>query len=173
MAGPAPRFAQALLAVLALPVNVAITVPVLILLAARPAGAAFALAGAPWLLAAGALLAALGLGLFLWTVTAFWRIGRGTLAPWAPPRHLVLAGPYRHSRHPMITGVICVLAGEACLFGAWPLAAWAGAFLAANAVYLPLKEEPDLVARFGGAYARYMANVPRWLPRRSPWEGTP
>ncbi len=40
----------------------------------------------------------------------------------------------------MITGVMAVLLGEALLFGAWPLAIWAGLFFLANAIYPPLQE---------------------------------
>jgi protein-S-isoprenylcysteine O-methyltransferase Ste14 len=127
-----------------------------------------ALAALPIL--AGAALIAGGLTLMVWTVRLFATIGHGTLAPWDPPTHLVVRGPYRHLRHPMITGVLCVLLGEAALLGSPPLLAWFAAALAINAVYLPLVEEPDLIQRFGSEYETYRAHVPRWLPRRRPWE---
>ena len=94
----------------------------------------------------------------------------GTLAPWDPPRHLVVEGPYRLVRHPMISGVLWVLIGEAALLGSVPLALWAAGFLLVNALYLPLVEEPRLVRRFGPEYERFCRAVPRWLPRRRPWE---
>jgi protein-S-isoprenylcysteine O-methyltransferase Ste14 len=103
-------------------------------------------------------------------VALFAQTGEGTLAPWDPPRRLVVRGPYRHMRHPMISGVACILAGEAALLGSPPLAVWSGAFLALNAIYLPLVEEPRLVRRFGEDYERYRAHVPRWFPRLKPWE---
>ena len=99
----------------------------------------------------------------------FARIGRGTLAPWDPTRHLVVEGPYRHVRNPMITAVLAVLAGEAALFGSPPLLIWCAAFFAINHVFFRLHEEPGLERRFGEEYRAYKRNVPRWLPRRAPW----
>ncbi len=52
-----------------------------------------------------------------------------------------------------------------------PLVAWLLVFVAANAIYIPLIEEPGLERRFGEDYRRYKANVPRWVPRLSPWQG--
>ena len=120
-------------------------------------------------LAPGLALIGLGLLLLVWTVGLFARVGRGTLAPWDPTRRIVVRGPYRHVRNPMISGVTLILLGEAALFGSLPLLIWAGAFFAVNAVYMPLVEEPGLRRRFGDEYDRYRANVPRWLPRPRPW----
>ena len=118
---------------------------------------------------AGLFCAAAGLVLAAWCMALFRRHGRGTPAPWDPPRQLVVAGPYRHVRNPMITGVLLMLAAEALLFRSWGLAIWGGVFFLGNAIYFPLVEEPGLVKRFGHAYRVYMANVPRWIPRRRAW----
>jgi protein-S-isoprenylcysteine O-methyltransferase Ste14 len=114
-------------------------------------------------------LSAAGLALVAWTVSLFFVVGRGTLAPWDPPQRLVLRGPYRYVRNPMITGVVVLVLGEAALWGAVPVAVWAGAVWLLNAIYIPAFEEPQLAARFGADYAAYCAHVPRWLPRRTPW----
>jgi protein-S-isoprenylcysteine O-methyltransferase Ste14 len=121
-----------------------------------------------WLSVLGAALLAAGLTLIATTIRLFATVGRGTLAPWDPPQRLVVAGPYRRFRHPMITGVVCTIFGEAALFGSGSVALWGVAVVAVNAVYLPLVEEPDLVDRFGADYERYMREVPRWLPARRP-----
>jgi protein-S-isoprenylcysteine O-methyltransferase Ste14 len=113
----------------------------------------------------GALVVAAGIGLVAWTVTLFVRIGRGTLAPWAPTSELVVAGPYRVVRNPMITGVGTILAGEALFFRSWGMAIELAIFVAVNAIYFPLVEEPGLRKRFGADYEEYCARVPRWLPR--------
>ncbi len=126
-----------------------------------------ALAVLPVLL--GLAATAAGFALWLWTVRLFARIGRGTLAPWDPTRHLVVEGPYRHVRNPMITAVVSVLAGEAALFGSPPLLIWALAFFAINHAFFLLHEEPGLARRFGDEYREYRENVPRWLPRRTAW----
>ena len=118
----------------------------------------------------GAALLGIGLALVTWTVSLFARIGKGTLAPWDPTSRLVVVGPYRHVRNPMISGVLTILLGEAALFGSLPLLVWFGAVFAMNAVYFPLVEEPGLRERFGEDYDAYRANVPRWLPRLRPWE---
>ncbi len=115
------------------------------------------------------LLLVAGLSLLAWTVSLFFRRGRGTLAPWDPPEHLVLAGPYRFVRNPMITGVVTALAGEALFFKSAPLGVWCLVFFAVSALYFPLVEEPGLRRRFGEAYRQYCAHVPRWLPRLRPW----
>ena len=117
-------------------------------------------------------LGAFGAGLFLagWTMKLFMAVGQGTPAPWDPPQNLVIQGPYRHVRNPMISSVLFMLLGEALMAQSWPLAAWWLFFFAANAVYFPVVEEKGLERRFGGDYLTYKANVPRWLPRPKPWQ---
>jgi protein-S-isoprenylcysteine O-methyltransferase Ste14 len=118
-----------------------------------------------WRAALGAPPIAAGLTLMYRTITLFARVGEGTLAPWDPPRKLVVAGPYERWRHPMITGVALILLGEAIVLGSWAMLVWWAAFVAVNAVYLPLVEEPRLVRRFGDDYEEYRRRVPRFLPR--------
>jgi protein-S-isoprenylcysteine O-methyltransferase Ste14 len=117
----------------------------------------------------GAALIAAGLTLMYRTIALFAHEGEGTLAPWDPTRKLVVRGPYRHVRNPMIVGVLTVVLGEAAVFGSPPLATWAGVFFALNAIWFPLVEEPGLVERFGSDYEEYRRHVPRWIPRASPW----
>lgn len=126
-----------------------------------PAGSALETGGRMF----GGLLLLGGLALFAWCVVLFARVGRGTLAPWDPTQRLVAAGPYRHVRNPMITGVAAILAGEALFVGSRLLAAWLGVFALINHVYFLGSEEPGLARRFGGSYEEYKAAVPRWLPR--------
>jgi protein-S-isoprenylcysteine O-methyltransferase Ste14 len=121
-------------------------------------------------IALGAALLAVGLLLVVRTVALLAVEGGGTLAPWDPTSRLVVRGPYRYVRNPMISGVLFLLLGEAALLGSVPLLAWFLIVLAVNAVYLPLVEEPDLRSRFGEDYDRYRANVPRWVPRLRPWQ---
>ena len=149
------------LAIVLLPGVVTLAVPALLLGGDDP--------DITWLAIPGALLVAAGFALWAWTVRLLARIGKGTLAPWDPTRRLVVAGPYRHVRNPMITAVLTVLLGEALLLGSWAIAAWAAVFFAINWSWFVLHEEPGLEARFGDDYRAYKADVPRWLPRlRSP-----
>lgn len=157
------------LAILVLPATVVAVVPIWIAdryevsarLPAGVAGTAFFLAGVASFL--------IGFALFVTTVRLFAVEGRGTLAPWDPPRRLVVQGPYQHVRNPMISGVIFMLAGEALLLRSMPHAIWALTFLAINAVYIPLLEEPFLRGRFGADYDEYCRHVGRFIPRRTPW----
>jgi protein-S-isoprenylcysteine O-methyltransferase Ste14 len=119
----------------------------------------------PMTAALAAVLVALGLALVVWTVRLFIKVGEGTLAPWDPTSQLVVRGPYRYVRNPMITGVATMLAGEALFFRSWGIAIELAVFVAVNAIYFPLVEEPGLRRRFGVEYDEYCARVPRWLPR--------
>ena len=117
----------------------------------------------------GSIIVAAGLLLFGTTLWYFAVRGRGTLAPWDPPRALVVDGPYRYVRNPMISGVLFILFGEALLLLSWPHAQWALFFLFVNVVYIPLLEEPILAQRFGDDYRLYRQNVWRFIPRPRPW----
>lgn len=156
--------ARQLAAVGLLPVTVTLVVPGLILWSNGAEGGGWALG------LVGAVLVAAGVALVAWTATLLARVGRGTIAPWDPTSRLVVLGPYRHVRNPMISGVLAILLGEAAIFASVALLLWFAGVFAVNALYLPLVEEPGLRKRFGADYDAYRANVPRWLPRLSPWE---
>jgi protein-S-isoprenylcysteine O-methyltransferase Ste14 len=120
----------------------------------------------------GGLLIVVGLGLFVWTNTLFDRTGKGTLGIGkllGEPVHLVVRGPYRHVRNPMITGVVCILLGEAAITASTSLLSWAVAFFAVLAVVIRGWEEPHLKKRYGDEYVEYRRNVPAWIPRPSAW----
>jgi protein-S-isoprenylcysteine O-methyltransferase Ste14 len=118
----------------------------------------------------GAILVPVGAVLFTGSLAQFAVEGRGTLAPWDPPKKLVVRGLYRYVRNPMILGVILVLFGEALVLRSRPLGGWAALFVAINFIYIPLLEEPQLESRFGDDYRRYKKQVRRFIPRLSPWE---
>ena len=154
-----------------LPVMGAGVVPAAILAASGWGNVGWGLNGAAAALpvALGSAAAAAGLALMWRTILLLARIGAGTLAPWDPTTRLVVAGPYRFVRNPMICGVALLLLGEAAIFGSAPLLVWSALFLAVNAVWFPLVEEPALERRFGEPYREYTRKVPRWIPRRRPW----
>ncbi len=166
---------QQVKAVILLPFTVTVVIPAIILYCTGFGGMAL-LRSAPWnivmFVGAGVLLV-VGLVLLATTVALFAKIGRGTLAPWNPPQHLVVVGPYRHVRNPMISGVLSVLLAEALFFGSFPLLGLFAFGFILNAIYFPLVEEPGLEKRFGEEYVRYKQHVPRWIPRLRPWrDGT-
>jgi protein-S-isoprenylcysteine O-methyltransferase Ste14 len=152
--GSRPMFLHALVAFVAQPGLVAYVVPLLIV---RP------WAGRTPFVWIGLLPLVAGTFLLLWCVRDFYVAGRGTLAPWAPPRHLVLVGLYRVSRNPMYVAVSLVLLGWALCFWSGPLSVYAGVVLLAFHLRVVLGEEPWLARRYGDEWERYRARVPRWL----------
>jgi protein-S-isoprenylcysteine O-methyltransferase Ste14 len=118
----------------------------------------------------GLSFAAVGLSVMIAAIRLFATVGKGTLAPWDPPSRFVAQGVYRHVRNPMISGGLVVLLSEAVLAASLPLLCWFVFVFMVNAVYFPLVEEPGLARRFGEDYLVYKRNVPRWIPRWSPWQ---
>lgn len=122
-------------------------------------------------MAAAGLMIAIGLGPLLESIVRFVVVGRGTLVPAVPTQHLVVSGLYRYVRNPMYVGVLTVIAGEALLLGSrGMLVYWGCAWLTMH-VFVCLYEEQKLARTFGEEYARFKRNVPRWIPRITPWAG--
>ena len=178
---PAPGLLRPLASVLVLPGVVVGLVPQLLLRQAREHDTRWVAEGGRSALpdvavfTRGAALAVglVGAWLFVTTVVDFARRGRGTLAPWDPPRRLVLSGPYRHVRNPMISGVVLLVLAQGGWLGSALVAGWGALFLVINLVYIRSSEEPALRARFGEAYDTYCRAVPRWIPRLAPWRADP
>jgi protein-S-isoprenylcysteine O-methyltransferase Ste14 len=113
----------------------------------------------------GLIPLAVGLVILLWCVRDFYVSGKGTLAPWDPPKHLVTVGLYRYVRNPMYVGVLFILLGWT-ISTASPLIFGFTLFLFI-AFYLRVKthEEPWAEKMFGTEWEKYKNNVPRWLPQ--------
>ena len=120
----------------------------------------------------GLMVGLSGIFMLVYTISLFVRFGKGTLAPWSPTQNLVVIGPYRYCRNPMITGVLAILLGEAGFLNSVDILRWAGLFFIINTIYFIVKEEPDLEKRFGEDYRIYKRNVPRWMPRFTPFRGS-
>lgn len=112
---------------------------------------------------ASSLVMAGGLVLVVRSVGLFFRLGKGTLAPWDPTRVLITEDVYRFSRNPMKAGLFLILIGECILLRSTALAVWTGCFIVANVAYIRWFEEKGLAARFGSAYSDYCRRVPRWF----------
>jgi protein-S-isoprenylcysteine O-methyltransferase Ste14 len=154
---------RATVAFLALPGIVAFAVPILWL---RPVDAR--LVDEPL----GIVILLVGCSVLGWCVRDFFVSGRGTLAPWDPPRHLVRVGLYRFSRNPMYVGVLLITSGWAVGFRSLALAGYTGALMVAFQLRVLLHEEPWLARTFGAEWVEYRAHVPRWLliQTRHPFE---
>ncbi len=95
--------------------------------------------------------------------------GLGTPAPIAPPQKLVVTGLYRYVRNPIYIAVVAVILGQALLFGDGRLL-WYGALLwLFFHVWVVMIEEPTLEQTFGAEFESFRTNVPRWIPRLTPW----
>jgi protein-S-isoprenylcysteine O-methyltransferase Ste14 len=140
------------------------TVLVLIpgLLLASGVGPSLGLGPARWV---GLPLVVLGVVAIGICFVDFVRRGRGTPAPYDPPRELVVAGLYRYVRNPQYVGVFLVSVGEALMTDAAILLGYAALLMVAYNLFVRLYEEPTLARMFGESYARYRESVPRWLTR--------
>jgi protein-S-isoprenylcysteine O-methyltransferase Ste14 len=115
---------------------------------------------------AGMIIGAAGAVLALWCVLTFAFVGRGTPAPFDPPRRLVVRGPYRFARNPMYIGAGLALAGAALFYWSWRLLAFTALFLLATHLFVLLYEEPTLSRLFGAEYEEYRRTVRRWWPQK-------
>lgn len=114
---------------------------------------------------AGIVVGGAGAVLALWCILAFALVGKGTPAPFDPPRKLVVQGPYQWVRNPMYIGAALALCGAAIFYRSVPLLGYLGVFLIATHVFVVRYEEPTLGRLFGDDYQAYRTNVRRWLPR--------
>jgi uncharacterized protein (DUF1810 family)/protein-S-isoprenylcysteine O-methyltransferase Ste14 len=118
----------------------------------------------------GAMLVAAGVVVLLHAFVRFVVEGLGTPAPVAPTDRLVVGGLYRYVRNPMYLAVAAIIVGQALILGQPILIAYAAVFAVAVAAFVHRYEEPTLRRRFGEQYEAYRRAVPRWWPRREPWE---
>jgi protein-S-isoprenylcysteine O-methyltransferase Ste14 len=116
-----------------------------------------------WLRPIGSVVALAGALLASSCVIAFVTEGRGTPAPFDPPREFVGNGPYRFARNPMYIGGIAVLAGAGLALASLTILLLAVFALIASHLFVVFYEEPALTQRFGDSYLRYKAAVNRWL----------
>jgi protein-S-isoprenylcysteine O-methyltransferase Ste14 len=166
---------QHLRAIILLPTMAILVIPTTLLLVTRGINLGWFLSFPLNIIPTVVGCALIGIGLFLLakTIQLFAKIGEGTLAPWDPPKNLVVRGIYRHTRNPMILGVLIILLGEAVVFGSIFLFLWFLLFLIVNHIYIVKSEEPALIRRFKEDYLLYLKHVPRWIPRLKPWTGLP
>lgn len=146
-------FARAVIAFLVLPGIVAFLAPIAwVRLAHLPLRW-------PW----GLLCVALGSFALLWCVRDFYAAGKGTLAPWSPPRELVVVGLYRYSRNPMYVAVLLVLLGWTIAFASAALLLYATCVAVAFQMRIVYGEEPWLARTHGETWQRYVRRVRRWF----------
>ena len=112
---------------------------------------------------------AAGVAVVLDSFARFALQGLGTPAPVLPTRHLVVSGLYRYVRNPMYVGVLGIILGQGLLIGDGRLFAYGVLLWLVVHVFVVGYEEPTLRRSFGSEYEVFRHNVPRWIPRLSPW----
>ena len=115
---------------------------------------------------AGMTIGVIGAGIALWCVVTFTFVGKGTPAPFDPPRRLVMKGPYRFVRNPMYIGADLVLVGTALFYTSILLLGYAVLFILVAHIFVVFYEEPTLRRTSGTEYETYCRNVKRWWPGR-------
>lgn len=148
-------------AILILPFNVTVVIPCLIFYFS---GEKFIFPNVYFLILS-LILFIFGLYMAISTMILFHKIGKGTLAPWAATKHLIVEGPYKYTRNPMITGVLGILAAEALFLSSLYIFYWMILFFIINCIYFKLFEEKQLENNFKEEYFEYRKNTPMWFPK--------
>jgi len=113
-------------------------------------------------LAAGGSLALVGLALFAVSVREFRRAGT-SVVPGEPSTVLLEGGPYRYTRNPIYISFVIFYFGLAIMLtSAWMLVLLIPVLIILQRGVVK-REEAYLQAKFGAAYGKYQARVPRWL----------
>ena len=71
----------------------------------------------------------------------------------------------------MYVAVLAVVLGQVLLFESWGLFAYLVVLGITVDVFVHTYEEPTLREAYGPSYEEFCENVPRWLPRLTPWRG--
>lgn len=152
--------------ILILPANVIITIPLLIYILSHNFFSFNIISPFNFVFYFSIFSLLIGLWLAIWSVRTFYtKGGEGTPGPWKPVTNLVISGPYRYIRNPMLLGVFFILLFESVFFSSTALFIWFIIFFIGNIIYFKNFEEKDLIQRFGAEYKNYKNNVPMLYPR--------
>jgi protein-S-isoprenylcysteine O-methyltransferase Ste14 len=117
------------------------------------------------------LLGSIGIFFVLWSNAVLFLKGKGgptdgfNVAISPRTRHLVVTGPYRYSRNPMVFGAFCCYFALAFLWNSAPALLFLAVFYIFAVNYLKATEEKRLLRDFGPEYAEYQKSVNMILPR--------
>ena len=129
--------------------------------------------GMPLFRLAGGALILMGVAGLLDSFVRFAVQGLGTPAPVFPTRHLVITGLYRYVRNPIYVAVVSTILGQGLVLGNLTLLEYGGLVWLLFHLFVLVYEEPTLRASFGSEYKKFCAEVPRWIPRFTPWRSYP
>ncbi|MGO9572286.1 MAG: methyltransferase family protein [Desulfomonilaceae bacterium] len=117
-------------------------------------------------LGVGGASAIIGLFFMAWSVLTFVTTGKGTAVPIAPPRKLVVSGPYRLCRNPMTFGAMLYYLGVGTYFGSLRIGIIMLLLtLIVVTCYTKLIEEKELQLKFGTEYEAYKLGTSFLLPK--------
>lgn len=121
---------------------------------------------------AAAVLMLIGGAIMLKCVWDFAWHGRGTPAPFDPPRRLVVSGFYRWVRNPMYVGMGLFLIGEGLMLRPIlrEMLTMCAILWVIVTIFILVYEEPTLRRLFGEEYIDYCKHVRRWIPRLTPFD---
>jgi len=111
------------------------------------------------------ILIVLGLLLVAWSGFVQLKVGRGTPIPKVPTQRLVITGPYRLCRNPMLLGSVIYYLGISSWLNSLSAMMLTALFLLLSVVYIKLVEEKELEARFGEDYREYKRRTSFLIPR--------
>jgi protein-S-isoprenylcysteine O-methyltransferase Ste14 len=113
-------------------------------------------------LAAGGALALIAFALLAVSVREFRRAGT-SVVPGEPSTVLLESGPYRFTRNPIYIAFVILYFGLAIMLtSAWMLVLLIPVLIILQRGVVE-REEAYLQSKFGEAYRKYQARVPRWL----------
>ncbi|MBN2523322.1 MAG: isoprenylcysteine carboxylmethyltransferase family protein [Bacteroidales bacterium] len=113
-----------------------------------------------------------GLIFMIWSNVALFRIGKGgptdgfNIAISPRTKKLVIAGPYKYSRNPMVFGAFCIYFAIGLFMLSVTCVLVLFVFLFLSVYYLKHTEEKRLLRDFGDEYIQYKSQVPMIFPVR-------
>lgn len=102
-----------------------------------------------------------GGSMIVWTLLLQYRQGQGSGSHMVPTKKLIVQGPYKIMRHPMLFGAVFFYFGTGTLFASLVVGLYSALVTGVLAYFFACYvEEPVLVARFGAQYKQYQKEVP-------------
>lgn len=99
--------------------------------------------------------------------------GKGPFVEFDPPKELVVDGPYRYVRNPVVCALISTMFGEAIMFSSTGILIMSIVFALLAHIQVTQFEEPLLLQRYGKAYEHFCQHVPRWIPQFTAYQSPP
>jgi len=107
----------------------------------------------------------IGAAICLGTVLQFLK-ARGSPVPLNPPKKLVVTGLYSYVRNPMLLGWFLILFGTGILLYSISLTfILTPLFIMLNILYLKTVEEKEMEKKFGQEYVKYKESVSMFIPK--------